>query len=125
MGLDEWARSKSHLASRLLSSYLAGSIDLIDLSDKKRALIVLDDLYFQEDQPAIFNEQNMPIADIRVDRSWEYELSFEPSYTGTSGVIAVQEFLIRTLLGIDEVIIVIAGLIGIIATTLLTNHFKQ
>jgi hypothetical protein len=49
---------------------------------------------------------------IQVEKSGEYVLSYEPSHTGTSGKIEIQASLVRSLLGIDEVILIVAGFAG-------------
>ena len=60
----------------------------------------------------IFHSTSIPIMNVQVDRSGEYVLSYEPDHTGTSGKIAIQDFLVRSLLGIDEVILIVVGFAG-------------
>ena len=73
-----------------------------------------------EESFAIFSTTHMPITDFQVDESGEYLLSYEPSYTGTSGKIAIQESLIRSLLGIDEVILIVLGFAGCVLMIVLS-----
>ena len=66
-------------------------------------------LFDPGDDIGIFHSTTIPVTNVQVDTSGEYLLSFEPSHTGTSGKIAIQESLIRSLLGIDEVILIVVG----------------
>lgn len=72
-------------------------------------------LFDPGDDIGIFHSTTIPITNIQVDRSGEYLLSFEPSHTGTSGKIAIQDYLVCSLLGIDEVILIVVGFAGIIS----------
>jgi hypothetical protein len=77
------------------------------------------------DEIGIFHETTISVTEVQVDRSGEYELSYEPSYIGTSGKIAVQESLIRSLLGIDEVLLVIVGAVGMIVSVIVILVIKK
>jgi hypothetical protein len=97
-----------------------GNISLTSHSGTREILRREISLIFDPDvdQIGIFQSTSIPVTDVRVDVSGEYELVYEPSYSGTSGKIAVQESVIRSLLGIDEVILVFIGAAGMIVSVI-------